>query len=220
MWEAKWELLLPVVAMGALFSGIFSTPVAAAAVTALYAFVVVTFIHRDLSLRKDVPRVMTECGLLVGGVLLILGMAFGFTNCLVDAQIPDQAIEWVTNTIESKIVFLFALNVLLILVGCFMDIYSSSQMASKSLPEESGIFSMVAVPSSSSWTFCMPPNSRFRLRNWSVIRHRVRLSNQPLKEPSFGSYLNPGIFFETQMTVSWTTSWASVSVRPDLMATP
>jgi TRAP-type C4-dicarboxylate transport system permease large subunit len=71
LWEAKWELLLPAVAFIALFSG-YATPVEAAAVTALYAFVVETLIYRDLGLFRDVPRVMTECGLLVGGVLLIL----------------------------------------------------------------------------------------------------------------------------------------------------
>lgn len=125
MWAAKWELLLPVVALVSLFSGIFSTPVAAAAITALYAFVTATFIHRDLRILRDVPRVMTECGLLVGGVLLILGTAFGFTNSLVDAMIPDQAIEWVTGAIHSKWTFLLLLNLLLILVGCFMDIFSA-----------------------------------------------------------------------------------------------
>jgi tripartite ATP-independent transporter DctM subunit len=79
VWQAKWELLLPVVALGALFSG-YATPVEASAVTALYALVIETFVYRDLKLIHDVPRVMTECGLLVGGVLLILGVSMGFTN--------------------------------------------------------------------------------------------------------------------------------------------
>lgn len=122
---AKWELLLPVVALGSLFSGIFSTPVAAAAVTALYAIIIETAIHRDLSITKDLPRVFVKCGLLVGGILLILGVAFGFTNFLIDAQIPDKAIEWVTATVHSKWLFLLTLNLLLILVGCLMDIYSA-----------------------------------------------------------------------------------------------
>ncbi len=125
IWIAKWELLLPVVALGSLFSGIFSTPVAAAATTALYALFIETVIHRDLHLFRDVPRVFTKCGLLVGGVLLILGMAFAFTNVLIDAQVPDLAIEWVTENVESKWVFLLSLNALLIIVGCIMDIYSA-----------------------------------------------------------------------------------------------
>jgi tripartite ATP-independent transporter DctM subunit len=124
MVAAKWELLLPVVAFAALFGG-FATPVEAAAITALYAFVITTFVHRDLELIRDVPRVVAECGLLVGGVLLILGVALGFTNYLVDAQIPDRAIEWATATLESRAAFLIALNVFLLLVGCVMDIFSA-----------------------------------------------------------------------------------------------
>ena len=125
VWVAKWELMLPVVALVALFSGVLSTPVAAAAVTAFYALMVETLIHRDLHLIRDIPRVFAKCGLLVGGVLLILSMAFGFTNVLIDAQVPDQAMEWVTTHVKSKWLFLLALNLLLILVGCLMDIYSA-----------------------------------------------------------------------------------------------
>ncbi len=122
--EAKFELAVPVVALVALFGG-FATPVEAAAVTALYVFIVTVFVHRDLKLRADIPRVLTECGLLVGGVLMILGVALGLTNYLVDAQIPAKAVEWVTGAIHSKLLFLLALNVLLLLVGCFMDTYSA-----------------------------------------------------------------------------------------------
>jgi C4-dicarboxylate transporter, DctM subunit len=126
MWKAKWELMIPVVALTALFSGVFSTPVAAAALTALYALFVEVVIHRELHPFKDLPRVMTECGLLVGGVLLILGVAMSFTkDFLVFAMIPDLVIEWGTANIESKFVFLLALNCLLLLVGCLMDIYSA-----------------------------------------------------------------------------------------------
>lgn len=123
-WEAKWELLIPVVALVALFGG-FATPVEAAALTALYAFIVETFIYRDLKLLKDVPRVMTECGLLIGGVLLILGVALGFTHYLIDAQIPDQGVAWVTGAVKSPLLFLLLLNVFLLIVGCLMDIYSA-----------------------------------------------------------------------------------------------
>ncbi len=124
LWEAKWELLLPAVALVSLFSGL-ATPVEAAAVTALYAFIVETFICRDLSLIKDVPRAMTECGLLVGGVLLILGVALGFTNYLVDVDFTVRAVDWITATIHSPWVFLLVLNLWLLVVGCLMDIYSA-----------------------------------------------------------------------------------------------
>jgi tripartite ATP-independent transporter DctM subunit len=121
---AKWELSLPIVPILALASGL-ATPVEAAAVTALYAFVIVTFVHRDLGLRRDVPRVMTECGLLIGGILLVLGVALGLTNYLVDAEVPDRLVEWVRGAIASPWAFLLALNVVLLAAGCVMDIYTA-----------------------------------------------------------------------------------------------
>jgi tripartite ATP-independent transporter DctM subunit len=124
VWSAKWELLLPVVAFAGLFGGM-ATPVEAAALTALYAWVIETFIYRDLRVFRDAPRVMTECGLLVGGVLLILGVALGFTNYLVDAQIAERAVDWVTGSIHSRWVFLLLLNLFLLVVGCLMDIFSA-----------------------------------------------------------------------------------------------
>ncbi len=123
-WEAKWELLLPVVAIGALLGG-FATPVEAAALTALYAFVVETFVYRDLHPVRDTPRVLVESGLLVGGILLILGVAMGLTNYLVDAQVPDRAVDWAKAALAQKWMFLLALNLLLIAVGCLMDIFSA-----------------------------------------------------------------------------------------------
>ncbi|PYR63794.1 MAG: C4-dicarboxylate ABC transporter permease [Acidobacteria bacterium] len=112
LWDAKWELLTPFVALGALFSGL-GTPVEAAALTALYVLIVETALHRDLHVLRDVPRVMTECGLLVGGILLVT------------AQVADRAVEWTTATIHSPILFLLLLNVFLLIVGCLMDIYSA-----------------------------------------------------------------------------------------------
>jgi tripartite ATP-independent transporter DctM subunit len=124
LWDAKWELLLPAVALVALFGG-FATPVEAAAVTAIYALFITTVIHRDLHPFKDLPRVMAECGLLVGGVLLILGVALGFTHYLVVAQIPDHLVEWSTRAIQSKWLFLLGLNFVLILVGGLIEIYAA-----------------------------------------------------------------------------------------------
>jgi tripartite ATP-independent transporter DctM subunit len=124
LWQAKWELSMPLVALGALFGG-FATPVEAAALTALYAICVETFIHRDLKLTTDLPRVMAECGLLIGGVLLVQGVALGFTNYLVDAELLARAADWVTSTIHSRWVFLLALNFFLLIVGCLMEIYAA-----------------------------------------------------------------------------------------------
>jgi C4-dicarboxylate transporter, DctM subunit len=113
-----------VVTFAALFGG-FATPVEAAALTAFYAFVVETVIYRDLGWRRDILRVMVECGLLVGGVLLILGVALGLTNYLVDADVTARTVEWTTHAIHSPWVFLLVLNIFLLIVGCLMDIYSA-----------------------------------------------------------------------------------------------
>ncbi len=124
LWDAKWELLLPVVACAALFSG-YATAVEASAITALYAFVAECLVYRDLKITRDLPRVIAECGLLVGAILLILGVALGFTGYLVQAQVPEQLIAWVQNTVHSPLLFLLALNCFLLIVGCLMDIFSA-----------------------------------------------------------------------------------------------
>lgn len=124
LWEAKWELLLPVVVLGLLFGG-FATPVEAAAFTAFYALIVETVIYRDYKTVGAVSRVFAECGLLVGGVLLILGVALGFTSYLVDAEVPTRLVDWVTGSVESPILFLLLLNLFLLIVGCLMDIFSA-----------------------------------------------------------------------------------------------
>ena len=125
LWDAKWELALPIVAFAGLFSG-RATPVEAAALTAVYALVIEVLIHRELDLRRDVPRVMVQAGLLVGGILLILGVALGLTNYLVDARIPERAVDWVTGSVPSRVVFLLLLNLFLLVAGCFLDIFSAT----------------------------------------------------------------------------------------------
>ena len=124
IWAAKWELLIPVVALAGLLGG-FATPVESAALTALYTFAIEVFIYRDLNVRKDFGRVFTEAGLVVGGVLLILGVAQGFTNYLVDEQLAAKAVEWVTANIHSKAVFLLVLTLFLFVVGSLMDVFSA-----------------------------------------------------------------------------------------------
>ena len=71
------------------------------------------------------PRVLIECVTLVGGVFVILGVAMGLSNYLVDAEVPMRAAAWVEAHVDSRIVFLLALNVFLLVVGCFMDIFSA-----------------------------------------------------------------------------------------------
>lgn len=120
---AKWELLLPVVVAAAFFGG-YATPVEAAAVTALYAIAIEALFYGELRPMRLV-RTFVDCGLLIGGILLILGVALGLTGFLVDAEVPQRAAEWVAANVHSTVVFLLLLNVFLVVVGAMMDIYSA-----------------------------------------------------------------------------------------------
>jgi tripartite ATP-independent transporter DctM subunit len=119
---AKWEITVPLVPLLALATGL-ATPVESAALTALYVFFVTTVAHRDLGLARDVPRVMTESGLIVGGILLVMGVALGLTDYLVDIEIPARLADWAGQTIGNRYVFLLALNIFLLCAGCVIEIY-------------------------------------------------------------------------------------------------
>jgi tripartite ATP-independent transporter DctM subunit len=122
-WQAKWELFAPVVAIGSLVGGL-ATPTESAAVTALYAIATQAWAHRELNARL-LARCLSESAQLIGGILLILGMAMALTNYLIDAGIPDAAIEAVQSAIPNKEVFLLALTAFLLLAGALMEIYAA-----------------------------------------------------------------------------------------------
>ncbi|HMB78837.1 MAG TPA: TRAP transporter large permease subunit, partial [Vicinamibacterales bacterium] len=122
-WAAKWELAMPVLVLVAMFSGL-ATAVEASALTALYALVVQAFIHRDLSPRT-LLRAFAECVTVIGGVLIILGVAMGLTNYLVGIQLPAKLLEWASTHIHSRLVFLLVLNMFLLAVGWLMEIYAA-----------------------------------------------------------------------------------------------
>lgn len=124
LWESKWELMLPVIMAIGVFGG-FGTLTEAAALTAFAAFIVEVFIHRDLNLRRDYREVFVECATIVGGILLILGVALGFTNYLIDEQVPSRLIAWVTAHIHSKFLFLLIINGALLVVGALMDVFAA-----------------------------------------------------------------------------------------------
>ena len=124
LWQAKWEVAVPFVVLGSIMGG-YATLVQASAITVLYAFVIAFFIHRDLSIRGDLLRVVGAAVTLIGGVLLILGVARGLTEFLIVADVPGVAVTWVETFVESPLLFLLLLNVFLLLVGCVMDIYSA-----------------------------------------------------------------------------------------------
>jgi C4-dicarboxylate transporter DctM subunit len=123
-WDAKWELALPVIPLVLIFGG-YALPVQAAALTALYAFVIETFVHDDLRRNGRLLPLMVECGVLVGGVLLILGAAMGFTNWLITEHVPDDLATAFATHVHAPWLFLLLLNLFLIVVGCLMDIFSA-----------------------------------------------------------------------------------------------
>ena len=125
LWEAKWEiLLLPLILIG-IYGGYF-TAGEVAAIAAAYVLVVEVFIYRDLSLTRDIPRIMVESTVLVGGILIILGTALGLTSFLIDQQVPMRLLGIFEHAITSRAVFLILLNLFLLVVGCLMDILSAT----------------------------------------------------------------------------------------------
>jgi C4-dicarboxylate transporter, DctM subunit len=122
--DARWEIPLPFLIIGGIYGGLF-TVTEAAAITAVYAIIVEVFLYRELSFFKDIPRIMRESMLLVGGILIILGTALGLTNYLIDAEIPTKILNLMQQYVSSKIWFLIMLNIFLLVVGCMIDIFSA-----------------------------------------------------------------------------------------------
>ena len=126
LWQAKFELALPVIALTSIFGG-FATIVEAAALTAAAALIGQVLFHRkDIKLLSDVLPTLKDCAAVLGGVMILLTVAMGLTNWFVDAQIPSEVLEWVRSHVDSRVGFLLSLNVFLLLVGCFLDIYSAT----------------------------------------------------------------------------------------------
>jgi tripartite ATP-independent transporter DctM subunit len=121
--EAKWELPLPVVVLGGIYSGFFAVS-EAAAVTALYVLLVEVFILREIKIR-DLPGVMRESMLLVGGILIILGVSLASTNYMITADIPQRLLGFITEFVSSQASFLFLLFIFLLILGAILDIFSA-----------------------------------------------------------------------------------------------
>jgi len=124
IWDAKWEIAVPFIVLIGLFGG-FGTLVEAGAITVIYVFVVECLVSPEFSIRRDFPRVTLECVTVVGGVLMIIGVAVGLTSYLVTADVPTMLIDWVGAHIQSKYVFLLLLNLALLVSGTFMDVFSA-----------------------------------------------------------------------------------------------
>lgn len=121
--DAIWELPLPLVVLGGIYSGYFAVS-EAAAITAVYVFLVEVVIYRDIKWR-ELPQVMRKSMVLVGGILIILGAALGLTNYLIDAEIPMKLFNLFRAYTDNPIIFLILLNFFLLGVGCLMDIFSA-----------------------------------------------------------------------------------------------
>ncbi len=122
--ETIWEIPLPLIIIGGIYTGIF-TATEAAAVTAFYVLVVEVFIKRDLNLFRDIPRVMKDSMVLVGAILMIIGVAMGLTDYLIDQEVPQRLFELTRQFVTSPVMFLVVLNLFLIVVGMMMDIFSA-----------------------------------------------------------------------------------------------
>jgi tripartite ATP-independent transporter DctM subunit len=121
--EAIWELPLPVIVLGGIYSGYFVVG-EAAAITTVYVLLVEIAIHKDIGWR-DLPGIIRKSMVLVGGILIILGAALGLTNYLIDEQIPMKMLALMKHHITSPVAFLVVLNLFLLAVGCIMGMFSA-----------------------------------------------------------------------------------------------
>ena len=123
LWKTKFELFIPILILFGVFGG-FTTIVETASITLLYILYIEVFVFKDIKINQ-LPKIIINCSTLIGGVLIILGVAMGLTSYLIDAQVPIIALEWIKSMITSKYIFLLLLNLFLLVVGCLMDIFSA-----------------------------------------------------------------------------------------------
>ena len=121
--EAAWELPLPVIVLGGIYTGHFAVS-EAAAVTAMYVLIVEVLIHREIPIAQ-LPRVLRESMVLVGAILLVLSMSLASTNYILDQEIPSRLFTLVREHVESPLTFLLLLNIFLLVLGMTLDIFSA-----------------------------------------------------------------------------------------------
>jgi tripartite ATP-independent transporter DctM subunit len=122
--EGIWDILLPVGIIVGIFGG-YLTISEASACTAVYVLVLEVIIHREINLAKDLFPLLRDAAVLIGSILIILSVAMGLTNLLIDAQVPMKILAWMELHVDSKLQFLILLNAFLLVVGCMMDIFSA-----------------------------------------------------------------------------------------------
>jgi tripartite ATP-independent transporter DctM subunit len=121
--ESLLEILLPFLLIAGYFTGLFSL-VEIGAISAIYTFISEVLIHKEIKIA-DVPKVFCKALPIIGGILCIIAVAKALSYAIVDTQVPENFADWLRGAIESKYVFLFLLNLALLVVGCFMDIFSA-----------------------------------------------------------------------------------------------
>lgn len=119
IWDAKWALLNPIIILGGIYAGIF-TPTEAAAVAAVYAFICGAFIYREFNIKEMFVTIGNACNT-TGTTMVIIGCATAFTKILTIEKIPGAITNGIINFTDNKILILLLINVLLLIVGCFMD---------------------------------------------------------------------------------------------------
>jgi len=117
--ESFWGLMLIVIVMGGIYTGMF-TPTEAAAMSAVYAFIIAVFVYKDLSL-KDVPRVLLNSANMSAMLLYIITNAVLFSFVLANENIPQQLADWLVGMGLGPIAFLLVVNILLLVAGNFME---------------------------------------------------------------------------------------------------
>jgi C4-dicarboxylate transporter, DctM subunit len=136
MWAAKWELLVPVVVIVGIYGvpGLTTGLVTigeASAICAIYLLIIEVFVYKDIKIISrdpaipDLPKVIRESLVMVGAIMMILGVAIGLTNYLIQEQVPMKILAAISGHIESRFTFLVALTIFLLIVGCLMDIFSA-----------------------------------------------------------------------------------------------
>ncbi len=121
--QAKWELPLPFVILGGIYSGFIAVS-EAAAVTAVYVLVVEVIILREIKISQ-LPQIIRDSMVLVGGIIIILGVSLASTNYLIDTDVPARLFDYIRQHIDSKLTFLILLNLFLLIVGMMLDIFSA-----------------------------------------------------------------------------------------------
>jgi C4-dicarboxylate transporter, DctM subunit len=121
--EAIWEILLPIVVLGGIFSGFLALS-EAAAITTIYVLFIEVVVHREVTVR-DLPATIMKTVVMVGAIVVILGASLAFNSFLIDQQVPNQILDFMRVHVQSKAAFLVLLNLFLLGVGCVLNIFSA-----------------------------------------------------------------------------------------------